>query len=304
MKDNKAKKVASSSVYRTVIGGVVGATIGYLSNPKTGKRIMSRIESTDLKQKSKNLGKTTMEKISNIKDYGAERSQQTAKKLKNKTAGLLKKEKSEDQENQSTSNEEQDLQEVNAQDNNDEQDLQEVNAQDNNEEQDHQGVNAQDNNEEQDLQEVNAQDNNEEQDHQGVNAQDNNEEQDHQEVNAQDNNEEQDHQEQDHQEVNAQDNNEEQDHQEVNAQDNNEEQFQILEYENRKLNERLKLIEKKLEQLAPLSEEEKNDEDVVVDRDEKDEQRPLKVSSKNNRIKNDKKPKEFTISSNDDTSSK
>ncbi|MGG1576191.1 hypothetical protein, partial [Fictibacillus sp. NRS-1165] len=109
---------------------------------------------------------------------------------------------------------------------------------------------------------------------------------------------------QDHQEINLQDNNEEQDHQEVNAKDNNDEQFQILEYENRKLNERLKLIEKKLEQLAPLSEEEKNDEDVIVDRDEKDEQRPLKVSSKNKRIKNDKKPKEFTISSNDDTSSK
>ncbi|MDN4072973.1 YtxH domain-containing protein [Fictibacillus terranigra] len=128
MKDNKAKKVASSSVYRTVIGGVVGAAVGYLANPETIKRIMSGIKSADLKQNTIPLGKTAMEKISNIKDYGAEKSQQTAKKLKNKTAGLLKKENSEDQENTNANNEKQDHQEVNLQDNNDEQDHQEVNA--------------------------------------------------------------------------------------------------------------------------------------------------------------------------------
>lgn len=87
------KLVTGGPMKRTVAGGLLGATAGWLASPKTAKKLIDRLGRVDLKEKGVFLGKATKEKLTEFRESGAA-----------KTAHLLKSEGKNGQENDGESN--------------------------------------------------------------------------------------------------------------------------------------------------------------------------------------------------------
>ncbi|SHN23251.1 YtxH domain-containing protein [Gracilibacillus kekensis] len=79
---NENKK---APVKRTITGGVVGATIGYLATPENSKKLIARINDTQWKEKGKNLGKATKGKVSELTEAGKQKTQNAYQRVKDST---------------------------------------------------------------------------------------------------------------------------------------------------------------------------------------------------------------------------
>lgn len=69
-------------IKRTITGGVVGATIGYLATPENGKKLLTRIKDTEWKDKGRQIGKATKGKVVDLKEAGMQKSKETIQKVK------------------------------------------------------------------------------------------------------------------------------------------------------------------------------------------------------------------------------
>ncbi|SER44923.1 hypothetical protein SAMN04487944_104161 [Gracilibacillus ureilyticus] len=96
---NETKKMP---LKRTITGGVLGATIGYLATPENSKKLVARINDTEWKEKGKELGKATKGKVAELKDAGKKKSQEAYQRVKE--AKVFQNEKS-DQEDQESDQE-------------------------------------------------------------------------------------------------------------------------------------------------------------------------------------------------------
>ncbi|MFC4403370.1 GvpT/GvpP family gas vesicle accessory protein [Gracilibacillus xinjiangensis] len=76
---NETKKMP---LKRTITGGVLGATIGYLATPENSKRLIARINETEWKEKGIDLGKATKGKVAELKDAGKKKSREAYQRVK------------------------------------------------------------------------------------------------------------------------------------------------------------------------------------------------------------------------------
>ena len=80
---SKASKTTSSGpIKRAVAGGIIGATIGYVSTPENRKSLLDRIDTDELKSKASDLGTKVKEK-----------SKSSVASLKTSAGSLFKKDK-------------------------------------------------------------------------------------------------------------------------------------------------------------------------------------------------------------------
>src|SRR6478736_1676846 len=96
---SKASKTTSSGpIKRAVAGGIIGATIGYVSTPENRKSLLDRIDTDELKSKASDLGTKVKEK-----------SKSSVASLKTSAGSLFKKDKDkskDDEENVNSSSSE------------------------------------------------------------------------------------------------------------------------------------------------------------------------------------------------------
>ncbi|WP_409274776.1 GvpT/GvpP family gas vesicle accessory protein [Neobacillus sp. SCS-31] len=52
----------AEAIKRSIAGGIIGATIGYLATPENGKKVMKVVNADNLKTKSADIGDTVKEK--------------------------------------------------------------------------------------------------------------------------------------------------------------------------------------------------------------------------------------------------
>ncbi|KAB8139225.1 YtxH domain-containing protein [Gracilibacillus oryzae] len=67
---------------RTISGGVLGATIGYLATPENRKKLIAGINDSEWKEKGLDLGKAAKGKVSKLKDAGKKKSQAAYQRVK------------------------------------------------------------------------------------------------------------------------------------------------------------------------------------------------------------------------------
>ncbi|MCG0056860.1 YtxH domain-containing protein, partial [Escherichia coli] len=72
-------------IKRAVAGGIIGATIGYVSTPENRKSLLDRIDTDELKSKASDLGTKVKEK-----------SKSSVASLKTSAGSLFKKDKDKD----------------------------------------------------------------------------------------------------------------------------------------------------------------------------------------------------------------
>ncbi len=91
MNDNENNKPSEdskeASVSRALIGGAVGATLGWLYKPETRKLVVSHIRQSEaIKTLAAEIGRSVQERV----------TEQALKNIKSTTAGFLNKDKSKD----------------------------------------------------------------------------------------------------------------------------------------------------------------------------------------------------------------
>jgi gas vesicle protein len=105
-KEDQKNNKMGSPVNRTILGGVLGATIGLVSSPKAKKKILEAVDTEKIKEKGVTFGKTAKEKLTELKDTGVEKSQNTAKEIKKKTTDFMNKRKNNGEDETQGKNEE------------------------------------------------------------------------------------------------------------------------------------------------------------------------------------------------------
>ncbi|QGH36771.1 hypothetical protein GI584_23150 [Gracilibacillus salitolerans] len=83
--EQSVKEYNKAPLKRTITGGVVGATIGYLATSENSKKLIARINDTEWKEKGKNLGKATKGKVSELKEAGKQKTQNAYQRVKDST---------------------------------------------------------------------------------------------------------------------------------------------------------------------------------------------------------------------------
>src|SRR5699024_224879 len=89
--EKKESSIKGAPIRRAATGGIVGATVGYLSTPKNRKKLLDKVDKEALKNKGESIGTFTKDKLNSIKDSGKEKSSQAYESLKTSTPNLFKK---------------------------------------------------------------------------------------------------------------------------------------------------------------------------------------------------------------------
>lgn len=82
-REESVKENNKTPIARTITGGVVGATIGYLATPDNSKKLFAYVKNSQLKEKSLNAGKATKEKVSELTETGKKKTKDAYQRVKN-----------------------------------------------------------------------------------------------------------------------------------------------------------------------------------------------------------------------------
>lgn len=95
--ETKERIRKGAPIRRAATGGIMGATVGYLSTPKNRKKLVAKVSNEALKKTSSSVGTFTKDKLNSIKDSGKEKSGNAYAGLKSSASNLFKKDNDEDE---------------------------------------------------------------------------------------------------------------------------------------------------------------------------------------------------------------